>query len=181
MNGQSILVTGGSGTEARGMSALTAERLRQILAYDPATGLWAWKARRSGIRPGQRAGTPNGEGRIQIRIDGVKRYAAPLAWLYMTGEWPSEMVDHINRNNADDRWANLRLATRGENCTNRFFLKPKRPDLPRGVTVHPGGYAAKISVDGKRRHLGLFATPEEASEAYLAASRFRARFLPEAA
>lgn len=158
----------------------SAEYVRKLLRYDPLSGLWTWQVRRSGVCLGQRAGTPNAEGRIQIRIDGVKHYSARLAWLYMTGEWPVDVVDHKNRINNDDRWENLRPATRSENCVNAVRQRPKRPDLPLGVTAHPGGYAAKISLNGTRKHLGLFKTPEEAGAAYLAASSFRAAFIPEA-
>lgn len=160
---------------------LTQDDLRNLLCYDPETGEWVWICKRNGVKLGQPAGTPNGEGRVQIRINGIKYYSSRLAWLYMTGKWPTKHTDHINRINSDDRWKNLRLATRGENATNRFYKKLKRPDLPRGVTEHPGGYVAKISIYGKRKHLGLFKTPEEAETAYLNASRFRLEYFPKVA
>lgn len=161
------------------ISEITQQYLKQILSYEPSTGEWIWVSCRSGVTKGQKAGTPNGEGRIQIRIDGVKMYASRLAWLYMMGEWPKHEVDHINRINNDNRWANLRQATRSQNCTN--VVRKKESGLPLGVSVHPGGFQAKISIDGRRKFLGLFQTPEEAGRAYLQASEFRKEYLPEEA
>jgi hypothetical protein len=159
---------------------LTSTKLRELLKYDPATGQWEWLVRRSGTWPGRKAGTPNGEGRIQIRIDGTKYYAARLAWLYMTGEWPTEVVDHINRVNNDDRWENLREASLSQNATNSDHWVSKH-GLPRGVHKVGRGFQSRISVDGKRVNLGFFTSPDEAHKAYLKASEFRAEFLPGAA
>jgi HNH endonuclease len=158
---------------------LTCERLRELLDYDPSTGKWIWKIRRQGVWPGRYAGTPVQDGRFQIRIDRIKYYSAPLAWLYMTGEWPPETVDHINRICTDDRWENLRLATRSENATNsNRWERLKVSSLPRGVHKVNNGYQARISVNCERKHIGFFKTPEEAHAAYLKASEFRAEFLP---
>jgi hypothetical protein len=155
----------------------TAEKLRGLLSYDPATGEFKWIVRRSGTWPGRVAGSPNASGHKQIRIDGVKHYTAHLAWLYMTGEWPSKIIDHKNRNSGDDRWANLRPCSRGENATNS--VRPRGiNNLPRGVHKVSSGYQARISIDGSRRHIGFFSTPEEAHSAYINASSFRAEFLP---
>jgi hypothetical protein len=159
---------------------LTADRLKELLHYDPDTGKWTWLVASGPIRMGQRAGRFNSHGRVQIGVGGRKWVATHLAWLYMTGEWPKSYIDHKNRNKSDDRWENLRLATRSQNMVNFPHLRPKRPDLPRGVTAHQGKYLARISIDGKRKHIGVFETPEAASAAYLKASAFRAEFLPSA-
>jgi hypothetical protein len=157
---------------------LTQARLRELLTYFPDLGKWKWNVRRNGVR-NEWAGTPDGSGYIQIRIAGIKYRACRLAFLFMRGTWPPQLVDHINRNVGDDRWENLRLASRSQNGANACHPKRKRFDLPQGVTEHPGGYLAKISIDGYRKHVGLFKTPEEAQAAYLNASAFRAEFLPE--
>ena len=156
---------------------LTAARLRELLSYDPSTGKWMWIVRRSGPWPGREAGSPNATGHIQIKIDGIAYYAARLAVLYMTGAWPVSEVDHINRIPADNRWLNLREATRSQNATNSTHWLSKH-DLPRGVHKVNRGYQARISVDGTRRHIGFYPTPEEAHAAYLKASEFRMEFMP---
>jgi hypothetical protein len=73
-------------------------------------------------------------------------------------------VDHINRDRLDNRASNLRWATHGEN--NRNKINTVSPDLPLGVHMHSKKYEAQIRIAGKKRHIGCFATPEEASEAY---------------
>lgn len=100
---------------------LTQTTLREQLSYDPETGQWTWlrPLLRSKMQPGDIAGRIMDSGRRQIRIAGAFYYASRLAWLYMTGEWPQHEVDHINRNRSDDRWCNLREATRSQNCYNK--------------------------------------------------------------
>jgi HNH endonuclease len=102
------------------MANLTQERLKELLSYDPATGIFAWKTRRnqlSGI--GQQAGTIHARGYRKIIIDGRSYWASRLAWLYMTGRWPKSEIDHKNRIRLDDRFSNLREATPQQNSFNR--------------------------------------------------------------
>lgn len=89
--------------------------LKDILDYDPATGIFRWRDNRgSRARAGKIAGSPDGYGSREIRI-GVGRYkASHLAFLYMTGDWPIEIVKHRNGDSADNRWINLYEATWAE-------------------------------------------------------------------
>jgi HNH endonuclease len=109
-------------------SILTAARLREILHYNPDTGEFAWIERRQGRRLGAvgSIGT-KGKGtnyfRLMVTIDYHSYKAHHLAWLYMTGEWPFPEIDHINRNPMDNRFANLRLATKVEQRANRGIQK----------------------------------------------------------
>ena len=91
---------------------LTANRLRNVLTYAPATGIFRWKISASTRAPvGTIAGSRNGRGYRQIRIDGRPYSASRLAWLYMTGKWPNSEISYINGKPSDTRWANLRKAT----------------------------------------------------------------------
>ena len=91
---------------------LTAQRLREALHYDPETGVFTWAtAVSSKTVPGARAGNQHIAGYFRIRLDGYSYKAHRLAWLYMTGAWPAECIDHINRNNSDNRFSILREAT----------------------------------------------------------------------
>jgi hypothetical protein len=92
-----------------------------------------------------------------------------VAWLYMTGEWPSECVDHINGDKLDNRWCNLRAATHTQNNQSSF---DKKNSLGlRGVTKHfRGGFRATIKVSGKQRSLGYFRCPAAAHFAYIVAA-----------
>jgi hypothetical protein len=94
---------------------LTAERLREILGYDPETGLFTRLVRTGRIRAGEVAGTAHSRGYRSIVIDGRVYLSHRLAWLYVHGEWPPEQIDHINRNRADNRLVNLRAAKQSQN------------------------------------------------------------------
>jgi len=101
-------------------SPLTHEQLKELLSYDPATGVFVWKTRRNQLSDiGQRAGTIHVRGYRVIRIDESGYQAGRLAWFYMTGQWPKSEIDHKNRIRDDDRFSNLREATSQQNALNR--------------------------------------------------------------
>jgi hypothetical protein len=110
----------------------TQKRLKELLNYDPNTGLFRWKGNFGhGTKEGKIAGTlrkanDRQSGRRAIGIDGKIYRAHHLAWLYMTGNWPSRQVDHCNRIKSDDRWENLRLATQEQNSRNRNVRKDSK-------------------------------------------------------
>lgn len=150
---------------------MTQEELKRLLHYDPETGVFTWRVQRGNrLPPGSRAGSVNSAGYGFIRIEGSIYAAHRLAFLYMTGTMPA-MVDHINGVRSNNRWQNLRPASPLINSVNR-----KRPANNRsghkGVSFvkASGRWHASIRVNGKRKHLGLFATAEEAGAAYRAAA-----------
>ena len=102
----------------RYQDTLTAQRLRELLSYDPETGQFTRLVSVSHGKRGSIAGGVKETGYVAIRIDGIKYRAHRLAWLYMTGAWPAEEIDHINRRRNDNRWVNLRPATRQGQCGN---------------------------------------------------------------
>jgi hypothetical protein len=155
-------------------TTLTAARLRELLHYDPETGVFTWRVRRrSGVKgrvaPGDIAGSLQSKGRDRLRIGiDYKVYRAHrLAWLYMTGEWPSRLVDHKDLNGLNNRWDNLRLATHSQNTTNSRVRSDSISGL-KGVSFHKikNRYQARIKVDRKTIRLGYFNTAEEAHAAY---------------
>lgn len=153
--------------------ALTVERLRELLEYDPETGDFRWKFDRGSKAPaGAIAGGLN-KGYWLISIDGRRRRAHRLAWLYVHGVWPSGEIDHRNENKVDNRIANLREATRRQNTENISLPRRDNKSSTRGVSTKPRKgrpcWSARIVVDGKQRYLGQFDSPEEAAAAYLAA------------
>jgi hypothetical protein len=161
---------------------LTAEKLRQLLDYDPATGVFTWKFREEVSRNevawnrrflGKIAGRtkPNKNGYLELAIDGVLYYSHRLAWLYMTDEWPEDQIDHKNLNKADNRFENLREATAPNNGWNTRALKRGKSGF-KGVSICNGSQiVASICVSGKRMYLGSFKTTEEAHAAYVAAAK----------
>ena len=154
--------------EAVAKQSLTQERLKELLHYEPESGFFTWRIRSSMSTPGERAGGLHGFGYRQIGLDYNKYLEHHLAWLYMTGEWPVDEIDHINNVRDDNRWCNLREANRSQNGHNKR-LHPKSTTGFPGVSRHGNAYRATISVDKKSLHLGRFATLAETRVARLLA------------
>ena len=159
------------GRQSAKAKTLSANRLRKLLNYAPATGVFRWRVHRGGPETVDRVagGIHPSKGYRQIRIDGKLYRANRLAWLYMTGKWPKLQIGYINRNISDTRWANLRAMTpsqRGANSRrrNKFGVT--------GVWITKSGkYVASIRVAGKKRYLGVFDTVEKARVAYTRAAK----------
>lgn len=155
------------------MKELTAEELRRLVKYDPDSGLMTRLVKTSyRISVGDACGNVNAQGYLVARIHTKKRPVHRLAWLYMTGDWPTGEIDHLNGERTDNRWANLRDATDAVNAQNtrRARTDNKSTGLL-GVSKNWRGFRARIMVDRKMLHLGTFKTPELAHEAYVKAKR----------
>ena len=150
---------------------MTAEKLHELLNYCPDTGIFTWIKRKGKL--GKIAGSIN-QGYIRIGINKIYYRAHRLAWLYMTGKWPTKEIDHINGNKSDNRFCNLREADRNINCQN---LQKSRIDNKSSALL--GAYPCKgtnrwrsqIFKDGKIIHIGCFSTPEAAHIAYINVKR----------
>jgi hypothetical protein len=144
---------------------ITAERLRELVHYDPETGLFRRGEKVVGWRT-------NKEGHLRIQIDGRGYLLHRLAFLYMNGVWPEGEVDHINGDPSDNRWANLRPATRAQNMKNRRLSSSNSTGI-KGVSRMPDcdRWRADICVDRVNIYLGIFKTPEAAQAAYAEAAR----------
>lgn len=154
------------------MELLTAQKLRELLHYDPLTGKFTRLVRTSNrINIGDEAGSFNAKGYRQIYLGGLNYRANRLAWLYMTGEWPVNVVDHINGNRSDDRWSNLRDVPSFVNQQNYKGARKDSKTGLLGVTFTKGRYTARIRVAGKYLSIGSFPTPELAHSAYLEMKR----------
>jgi hypothetical protein len=158
---------------------VTAERLRELLHYNPETGVFTRVARVRGARIGDAAGSVKANGYIRIRIDRGLYFAHRLAWLYMTGEWPDHHLDHRDGDRANNRFDNLRAATPAENHQNRAMPKTNTSGF---VGAHfdrkRRRWSGKIRVSGRLVHLGFFDTPEAAHAAYLSAKARFHKFQP---
>jgi hypothetical protein len=158
------------GRQSAKAKTLSANRLRKLLNYDPATGVFRWRVRKGRSNVGTVAGSIHPpKGYRLICIDGKIYPANRLAWLYMTGKWPKLEIGYINHKTSDTRWANLRAMTpsqRGATSRTRNKLGV------RGVWITKSGkYVASIKVAGKKKYLGLFDTVEKASVAYARAAK----------
>lgn len=155
---------------------LTAKFVRSQLRYDPKTGIVRWKVRRSQRTPvGSMAGTDDLGGYRSVSFtlpSRVKRYYLHrVIFLMMTGRWPKADVDHINGNRRDNRWNNLREATRSENNWNSA-IRRYNTSGHKGVTRRRDGtWIAQIRIKYKPLFLGAWDTKKEAAAAYITAAR----------
>jgi hypothetical protein len=146
---------------------ISADRLRELLAYDPATGHFTWRENRGGRKfTGLPAGHTTRTGYVEITVDGSQYLAHRLAWLYANGEWPKQFIDHINGIRSDNRIENLRDVDHWTNLQNSASNSAKNNTGKRGVSLYRGQYKAEIRVNNARHYLGLFQTLEEAAAAY---------------
>ncbi len=166
------------------VDVITQEKLMGLLRYDPGTGLFVWLVVRGRFaRPGSPAGAEHKAKRsnssyIRIKIDGRSYLAHRLAFLYMTGNWPVGLPDHVNMNTMDNRWMNLRESTPSQNQANRTVRKDNKTGI-KGVFYIPRDkkFSSEIQVQGQQIRLGYFDTAEAAGAAYeIAATKYFGEF-----
>jgi hypothetical protein len=147
---------------------LTAQRLRELIHYNPETGDFTRLS--TGLPCGRPFPGANGKRYAEIYVDQFKTRAHRIAWLYMTGEWPKGALDHINRNRFDNRWVNLREVTPKENIENQMRASKAALGFE-GIYRKPGSllYSAYINHNGQRIFLGSFLDAETAKAARRAA------------
>ena len=148
-----------------------AEELRNILDYDPETGIFLWKVSRQGTSGIGSVAGRNLNGYRHIKISGIRYSAHRLAWKMTTGFDPVNEIDHINGERSDNRIANLREATRSENVRNQG-KRTTNTSGHKGVSFNKptGKWVTKIVIAGKKKHIGYFTDIHEAAASYAAAA-----------
>jgi hypothetical protein len=158
---------------------MTAEEARHVYLYDPETGNLTYKNPKSNaVKAGRRAGTVGTDGYIKLTIYNRRIAAGRLIWLYMTGEWPTHHIDHVNGCPADNRWLNLRQATVSQNMCNTRTRKNTLSGV-KGVTwcKDTRRWRVVITHQKKSTTIGRFDTLQEAAEARrVAAMRLHGAF-----
>jgi hypothetical protein len=152
----------------------SAEHLRALFRYDPRSGTLYWRRRAdlgatwNARYAGRPAGTSGG-GRVMVLVKGFGALQAHrVIWKMIHDHEPAE-IDHRDGDPGNNRLANLRAATRGENARNRRS-RPGRSGL-RGVIRRGSRWAACISVNGRPVRLGTFDDAAAAHRAYCCAAR----------
>lgn len=170
--------------------------LRQILDYNPNTGILTWKERPPELfanaknpvayaktwnkqNAGKTAGAKSNNGRLQICVQNRNYNAHKIIWIWLYGTWnPLYEIDHINGDPSDNRQSNLRLATSWQNKANRNAMFEHNTSGALGVTFDRRSsplkkrWLAQIKVCGAYLYLGRFETREEAQKAYMDAKTF---------
>lgn len=160
-----------------GRSKLDRQGLMAAVDYDPATGAFTWKRRVDKAAnwntrwAGRAAGGYDKDGYHIIVVNGFSYKAHRLAVLFMAGEWPEADVDHRDLNPSNNKWANLRLASRTDNNGNRA-MKGNAASGLKGAYIVPstGRWISRIQRGPISEYLGTFNTKEEAHAAYMRAA-----------
>lgn len=158
------------------------EELRQLLDYDPETGVFTWRertpemfedgghsrehicARWNALYAGKQAiHTPHIKGYRSGHVNRKGVLAHRAAYAMMTGHWPPDQIDHINGDKTDNRWANLRAVSNTENHRNM----PRRSDNTSGDNgvywyTRLRKWEARVGANGRSHFLGYFSSKEDA-------------------
>jgi HNH endonuclease len=144
---------------------LTQQRLFEVLQYSPETGLFTWNSKcgQGKSLVGATAGWIARKGYRRIEIDGVAYMAHRLAFLYMSGKWPENQVDHLDCNPDNNRWTNLADVDCATNMKRRKINARNTTGCP-GVRYNARNdrWVVTIQCDGVRRFLGNFLNKTDA-------------------
>lgn len=159
---------------------LTQERLKELLEYNPETGIFIWKVSLNRhIKIGTRVGHLNQNGRRYIKFNKQRYFAHRLVWFYVYGEWPEHEIDHRDGNPDNNRLDNLRLANRSENQQNiKKYINNSSGYIGVSLNKDKKTWRARIAINKKEIHIGTFVNPLDAFEAYLSAKKKLHTFNP---
>lgn len=110
---------------------------------------------------------PQKKGYLRIQYNGKKYYSHRLIWMYHKGYITDDLfVDHKDGDRSNSRIENLRLLNPKENSQNRQTANKNSLSGFAGVSAVGNRYRARINHEGKTIHLGFYANPVEAHNAY---------------
>ena len=153
--------------------SLSMQILKENLSYDKDTGIFI-RLKTTGPRKyvGHPAGWLDRHGYVYINLIGGRFSAHQLAWFYVTGTWPVNVIDHIDGNPGNNRFDNLRDVSILGNAQNmRHSMAGKQSTKLLGAYRNHNKWMARIKVNKQDKYLGTFDTPELAHQAYLEAKR----------
>lgn len=141
-------------------------KLADAIAYDPLTGVMTWRISLSNRPAGSLVGGRiNNRGYLRVAWRGKLYTQHRVAWFLVYKRWPKHEIDHINGERADNRLANLREATAGENKRNHRQQAGCSGYIGVWPRTKASGFMACIQINGKKKYLGRFDTAEQAARA----------------
>jgi hypothetical protein len=145
--------------------------LHALLDYSPTTGVFTWRKSNGTAAAGREAGWLHKAGYVYIGLGGRNYKAHRLAWMYVYGVDPAGLLDHRDRDKTNNRIANLRVCTQQLNAQN-YGPQKNNTSGYRCVFLcrKTNRWMVKMALNGKRKYLGTYATPEEADKVARAAS-----------
>lgn len=150
---------------------ITQQELRELLHYDPETGIFTAKVKRYRAVVGKPIGTVTSGGYVRMTIRRKVYLAHQLVWLYVHGEWPKTKLDHKNNVRNDNRISNLRQADDSQNLFNKLNQSNNTSGY-KGVRwdKRNNRWMVTIRSRGKDFFVGRFHDKSEAAAAYKAAA-----------
>ena len=147
------------------------KKAKELLNYNPDTGVFTWKVSKRGVKFGAKAGTISSHGYVRIKVAGKILSSHRLAWYFIHNEFPN-IIDHINGVKDDNRIINLRSCTQAENMRNTGKQNNNTSGY-KGVSWsnEKRKWRVQIYTNNKNKHLGYFDSAKEASEAYEAKTK----------
>ena len=155
-------------TAMKGQIMITQEQLKELLDYNPDTGIFTWKVDRSiAIKKGKVAGYKRPDGYIVTSINKKLYYLHRLAWLYVHGNFPNNVIDHINKDKSDNKLCNLRDVTTSFNNIN-CNLRSNNSSGYTGISFvkNINKWRVRIKINKKTKCLGYFLDINEALKKY---------------
>jgi hypothetical protein len=162
---------------------LTQQYLKECFTYNPNTGslIWKtrplshfsssqerkrWNTRYAGIEAGNKKTCRSKKEYIFIKLEKTLHAAHRIVFFIVNGDWPSMQIDHINGCGTDNRIANIRNVTAGDNSRNRRIQHTNKSGASDvAFRKDTGKWRARISFNGVRINLGQFARLEDAISA----------------
>jgi hypothetical protein len=142
--------------------------LRELLIYDPETGIFRWRNQHGRMKANTIAGD-SCKGGWRICVNYRRYMAHRLAYFYMKGVWPNGEIDHKDLDQLNNRFENLRVATHAQNAANTRAKRTNKLGV-KGVFYNPAcphrPFQARINISRKHKYLGSYSSVEAASAAY---------------
>lgn len=140
---------------------LTQQRALELFIYDEDTGDLRWRHSKGRAKAGSLIRRMSEDGYWRVCVDGVDYRAHRVIFLMKEGRWPIPDTDHEDMNKTNNRWSNLREATRSNNQANKG-IQSNNTSGHKGVSWHKNNkkWRAYIKVNGKQIDLGHFKSKE---------------------
>jgi hypothetical protein len=150
--------------------SLLHEDLVKLIDYCPDTGLVRWKVNNHRVSAGDILGsttsaTANGKAYARVKIAQKTYKLHRVIWFYMTKKWPTNFIDHIDGNALNNKWDNLREATRCENAQNKGGAVKARTGIKGLSYVGDTHWYAHVTANKKMYRKLFKQTPEGKEEA----------------
>jgi hypothetical protein len=145
---------------------ITQAELKKHLHYDPTTGVFTRLIHQRRSAAGSVVGDIKSAGYRYIGVCKCRYRAHRLAWLYMTGAFPTFQIDHDDGDRDNNRWKNLNAADNTSNGRNQRLRSNNTSGIC-GVYWRDdlNAWVGKICVDGETIHLGVFSNKAECAAA----------------